>query len=139
LKFVIDHYRCQKPHPPLSHTISTKLDIALTAWSHTFKPHGRKEILVDVSSDARNMARVNHTTSFLNGLMPFCEGCCDHIPALTRQNELLYHEIRNKNSTIKWLQFSVFALGALLLKIMLAPTILHDRLSGSSCKSMLLF
>jgi hypothetical protein len=86
------------------------------------------------------MARVNHTTKFFEWFdAPFCEDCCDHIPALTRQNELLYHEIRNKDATIKWLQFSVFALGALLLKIMLAPIILHGGLSGGSCKRMLLF
>jgi hypothetical protein len=71
--------------------------------------------------------------------VPFCEGCCDHIPALATQNELLCHEIRNKDTTIRQLQFSVIALGALLLEILLAPIILSGGSSGCSCKRMLPF
>jgi hypothetical protein len=62
--------RCQKPRPPLLHTILAEPDIASAAWSHAFRRHDRKEILVDASLDARNMAQVNRTASFLNGLMP---------------------------------------------------------------------
>jgi hypothetical protein len=70
---------------------------------------------------------------------PFCEGCCDRIPALAAQNELLCHEIHDKDATIRRMQFSVIALGALLLGILLAPTILPGGSSGCSCKRMLPF
>jgi hypothetical protein len=70
---------------------------------------------------------------------PFCEGCCNRIPALTRENELLCHEIRNKDATIRRLQFSFIALSALILGIMLAPTILPCRSLGGCSKRMLPF
>ena len=69
----------------------------------------------------------------------FCEGCYNRIPALAVQNKLLCHEICNKDATIRRLQLSVIALGALLLGILLAPTILPSGLSGCSCKCMLPF
>ena len=69
----------------------------------------------------------------------FCESCCDRILALAAQNELLCHEIRNKDVTIKWLQFSVIALVVLLLGILWAPTIPPGWSSGYSYKRMLPF
>jgi hypothetical protein len=45
-------------------------DIATAAWSRAFKLHGPKKIQVDASSDVRNMAQVNRTANFLNGLTP---------------------------------------------------------------------
>jgi hypothetical protein len=71
--------------------------------------------------------------------VPFCEGCCNCILALTKENELLCHEIRNKDATIKRLQFNIITLGALLLGIILVSTILLYRLSGSCSKRMLPF
>jgi hypothetical protein len=44
--------------------------IATAAWSRAFKLHGPKKIQVDASSDVRNMAQVNRTANFLNGLTP---------------------------------------------------------------------
>jgi hypothetical protein len=70
MEFIIDHCRFRKPHLLLPHTISAKPDIATAAWSHAFKLHGPKKIQVDASSDVRNMAQVNRTANFLNGLTP---------------------------------------------------------------------
>ncbi|XP_059448321.1 uncharacterized protein LOC132179598 [Corylus avellana] len=132
--------KCRKSHPLLPHTISAKPDVASAAWSHTFKPHGRKK-----NPSRRYFSCPKYGTGephcrFFEWFDdPVCEGYCDLIPALTAQNELLCHEIRNKDATIRRLQFSVIALNALLLGIMLAPTILPGGSAGGSCKRMLPF
>ena len=121
MRFVIDLCRCRKTHPPIPHTIFAKLDITFVAWSHTFKPQSWKKNPGRWFFGCPKFGTGEQHCRFFEWFDAlFCEGCCNLIHVLITQNELLGHELWNKDATIRRLQFSVVALCALLFKIMLA-------------------